>query len=167
MIELGEWSRPSRFLGCQLDRFDAVAGDFADILRHNPTLRPRGSLEAAPLSTSKGYDASTPVRGYVYDMEKYFVKNVQTYCDVTGTPAKRLGAADTPFLDESRFPRGMQENESSAATAERSMNRSAAQVIMQTMYGARAVGKLATYLTKWGKLQDNAVPHDVLHKWLA
>ena len=70
VIDLGDYTKPSRFLGCQQHRFEATAGDFSDILRHKPELRPRGSAEASPLASAAGYDASTPVRGYIYDMEK-------------------------------------------------------------------------------------------------
>ena len=105
------------------------------------------------------------MRGFVYDMQNYFEKNVQTYLDVTNTPARRLGRADTPSLDESRFPLGCQADPANAtAPAEQggptddvpaaNFNRIAAQVIMQAMYGARMarpellrpVGKMATYL---------------------
>ena len=114
------------------------------------------------MDTVPGYDPSTPVHGLVYDMQKYFEKNVKTYLEVTGTPPQRLGAADTPFLDESRFPEGCQDPPTGTAEQGGLLNRTAAQVSMQTMYGARmarpellrAVGRLATYLTKWGKLQD-------------
>ena len=108
VIELGPYTTPNRFLGCKHHQFTAPASDFESILRHNPKLRPRGSTEAAPLAELPRYEPTREVRGFVYDMQNYFEKNVQTYLEVTNTPARRLGRADTPSLDESRFQMGCQ-----------------------------------------------------------
>ena len=108
MIELGPYTTPNRFLGCKHHQFTAQAAVVESILRHNPTVRPRGSTAASPLTELPRYEPTRAVRGFVYDMHNYFEKNVQTYLDVTNTPARRLGRADTPSLDEGRFPLGCQ-----------------------------------------------------------
>ena len=88
--------------------------------------------------------------------------------------AKKAGAdpeqsESVPKPKPKKAAKGAKAKESQKAKTPQPMNRQAAGIIMQTMYGARlarwemsrCVGNLATYLTKWGKREDKkALAHD-------
>ena len=85
-IKLGPITKPDRFLRCYLRPIEAKASDVATILGQRPELYPRmGSkaeslkVEPYPLKSDPTYNPNTKVRGYVYDMQRYFEKNIEKY----------------------------------------------------------------------------------------
>ncbi len=66
--------------------FQGKAKDVEELLANKPELYPRpkpgekkGGVKTLPLSTLKGYNPYTKIRGYAYDMSTYFQKNVERY----------------------------------------------------------------------------------------
>ena len=67
-----------------------TAIQISDVLANNPDIYPRQKpgrkkdyVKPAHPSTLPGYDPKTKVRGYLFDMEEYFTKNVERYKNET------------------------------------------------------------------------------------
>ncbi len=112
-INLEPPTEPGRFLGCYKQACNASAGDFELLLKHRPEQYPRDQEQTAKREAAKPQPLSsatckalTPVRGYFYDMEEYFQKNVDRDMRGTGARSEQLKSVPTPFLDENVDPLG-------------------------------------------------------------
>ena len=113
LIRLSPPTESTRYLGCYTERFSAELSQFAPLMQTLPCQWRRVD-EAGEKSTKpvpwKCSDPRKRVQGVVYDMSQYLLTNVvDKYCTIAGITRDKLKFAATPFLDESKDPRGIYE----------------------------------------------------------
>ena len=123
------------------------------------------------------YTTSKKVIGKLYNMEDYLDSCITLYAELAGINPDSITPKPTPFIDESQDPchykgETVQSKVDNAAKADKKgkeipregnqLARIAAKVLMKLMYCARygrfdllrAIGRLASYITKWDSLCD-------------
>ncbi len=127
------------------------------------------------------YDPDKKVSVVVYDMERFAQDCVNVFSELSGCEKKNVGAAPTPFIDESKDPLPVIEEPPSSAKAQTApkgahtnggsipkgvapgqLSHSATKCLMKILYIARfarqdllrAVGVLTTKITCWDEIFD-------------
>ena len=111
-------------------------------------------MHAAPV-----IDRSRKITGKAYAMQEFVDGCVDRYCELTGWPKEKIRGAPTPFIDESKDPLGVRDEDTGAKDH---LGHIAMKVLMKIMYLARfgryellrAIQALATKVTKWDTLCD-------------
>ena len=170
-ISMGDETEDGRFLGCNIIPFTATAGDVAELLQQQPQYyaRPKAGQKAEPSATAEvpEPDDKRIIRGVISEMQDFTDSCIDQYCSLTGYSRERITPAPTPFLDESKDPLGVSSGEESDDLTEvdgeiSELAKIARKVLMKIMYLARfardelkrAIGSLATKITKWDDLCD-------------
>ena len=102
-IKMDEPTPPDRFLGCYHEEFTATRKDVEDLLQNHPSLHTRESDTPLPLDMS---NPKKPVRGFMYNMQKYCNSAVGKCCALADVKRESLKNVSTPFIDESQDPQG-------------------------------------------------------------
>ena len=176
-ISLDEPTAPDRFLGCHLEEFEALAEDMHEILGIRPGQFGRGEVgeDGKTIKQTKPFPLRLPdpkrkVKGYKYNLQKYFEKAVDKYCHIAGITKDKLRKVQTPFIDESKLAQGFVEQDPGNGTGKPEpgvLQKPAASVVMTVLwvarYGRFDLLRAAGYLTQVDRgLRQNASPHDVL-----
>ena len=105
-----------RFLGCSHERYDTVASKVEGMLDNHPIYHPRPSLGTNPLAKARGeelghaqrqaytdmYNPNRKIKLVVHNLERVARDCATVFCDLTGYDKGKVGAAPTPFVDESK-----------------------------------------------------------------
>ena len=110
-IRLSDPVPVNRYLGCYTQRFEACISEFKPLMSTLPSqwsrLNAAGEKRKEP-EPWKPADPNKKVTGIMYDMSQYLRTNVvQKYCEIAGISRDSLKFAPTPFIDESKDPKGI------------------------------------------------------------
>ena len=115
VIDMDPETMDGRFLGCSHERFTPTAKYVHDILDNHPAYHPRpkqggatavksGGTADAVEPVAKLYDPNKKVELVVNSMERFAKDCVTAFYEFSGYAKNKVGAAPTPFLDESNDP---------------------------------------------------------------
>ncbi len=104
-----------RFLGCAHERITTTAAHVHTILDNHPAHHPRPKQGGANQHAKawgeeekndayKLYDPNRKVELVAYNMERFAKDCVSVFYEFSGYAETKVGAAPTPFLDESKDP---------------------------------------------------------------